>query len=86
MNTRTTFAHDHSTVKDNTDFILSHFEGQHEMFPRTTETFKTRGQVKIEYESDVMVSKRKVLDYFRQAGFVDCKINAFWLCSLNGIL
>lgn len=68
---------DYGQVSDNMDFILSHFEGQHELFDRTIQTFKTKGQVKIEYESDVRVSKRKMLDYFKQAGFVDCKINAF---------
>ena len=46
------------------------------MFPRTIQTFRTKGQVKIEYESDV-ISKRKMLEYFKQAGFKDCKINAF---------
>ena len=40
-------------------------------------TSKTRGQVKIEYESDIQKSKDKIFDYFKQANFTDCKINAF---------
>jgi hypothetical protein len=62
---------------DNIDFILSHFENQHEMFPRTIMTSKTGGQVKIEYESDIQKSKDKIFNYFRQASFAGCKINAF---------
>lgn len=40
-------------------------------------TSKTEGQVKIEYESDVQKSKDKIFEYFKQASFIDCKINAF---------
>ena len=31
----------HHSIKDNIDFILSHFEQQHELFPRTIMTSKT---------------------------------------------
>lgn len=68
---------DYGQVKANIDFILSHFEGQHELFPRTIQTYKTGGQVKMEYESDVNVSIDKIFAYFMQADFKDCKINAF---------
>src|SRR4051794_20389872 len=64
-------------IRENIDFILSHFENQHELFPRTIMTSKTGGQVKIEYESDVQKSKNKIFEYFKQADFSDCKINAF---------
>lgn len=64
-------------MRDNIDYILSHFENQHKTFPRTIMTSKTGGQVKIEYDSDVQKSKDKVFNYFRQASFADCKINAF---------
>jgi hypothetical protein len=40
-------------------------------------TSKTRGQKKIEYESDIQNSKDKIFEYFKDSGFIDCKINAF---------
>jgi non-catalytic primase subunit PriX-like protein len=40
-------------------------------------TSNTRGQVKIEYESDMQKSKDRIFDLFKQADFTDCKINAF---------
>src|SRR3954454_2498253 len=64
-------------IQDNIDFILSHFEGQHELFPRTIMSSKTGGQVNIEYESDIQKSKDKIFEYFSKASFTDCKINAF---------
>ncbi len=67
----------YSLIKDNIDFILSHFEGQHELFPRTIMTLKTRGQKKIEYETNLQASKDAIFYYFKNADFVDCKINAF---------
>jgi Primase X len=65
------------SVRNSIDFVLSHFEGQHELFPRTIMTAKTKGQKKIEHETDVQAAKDKVFDYFKQADFKDCKINAF---------
>lgn len=64
-------------IKGGIDFILTHFEKQHELFPRTIMTSKTRGQIKIGYESDLQSCKDKIFEYFRQALFIDCKINAF---------
>ena len=55
---------DEETIRENINFILSHFENQHELFPRTIMTFKTRGQRKIEYESDIQKSKEKIFEYF----------------------
>lgn len=66
-----------SSVRDNIDFVLAHFKGQHELFPRTIMTAKSRGQIKIKYETDIRLSKENILDYFKQANYVDCKINAF---------
>ncbi len=63
-------------MKD-TDFIISHFEGQHELFPRTIMTSKSGGKVVIEYESNVELSKDKVFNFFKKANFMDCRINAF---------
>jgi hypothetical protein len=40
-------------------------------------TSKTRGQKKIEYETNPQASKDAIFYYFRNADFVDCKINAF---------
>ena len=65
------------SVRENINFILSHFENQHELFPRTIMTLKTRGQIKIEYESDIQKSKDKIFEYFKKSDFIDCKINAF---------
>src|SRR5919107_4657616 len=68
---------DYDLINKNIDSILSHFENQHELFPRNIMTSKTRGQVKIEYESDVQKSKDKIFEYFKESDFIDCKINAF---------
>src|SRR3954453_1377437 len=68
---------DEETIRENINFIVSHFENQHELFPRTIMTLKTRGQRKIEYESDIQKSKDKIFEYFKKSDFIDCKINAF---------
>ena len=58
-------------------FILSHFEKQHELFPRTIMTSDTRGQVKVEYESPVQNSINKIFNMFKESNYYDCKINGF---------
>jgi hypothetical protein len=40
-------------------------------------TSKTGGQLKIEYESTIQNSKDRIFEYFKDSGFIDCKINAF---------
>ncbi len=65
------------SIRNSIDFILSHFDGQHELFPRTIMTDRFKGQKKIEHETDVQAAKDKMFDYFNQADFTDCKINAF---------
>lgn len=58
-------------------FILAHFEHQNELFPRTIMTNKTMGQVMINCYSDVQKSIDKIYQCFKEANFVDCRINAF---------
>ncbi len=65
------------SIKDNIDFILSHFEHQHELFPRTIMTAKTDGQIKIEYESDSNKIIQKILNHFHEANYKDYRINSF---------
>ena len=64
-------------IKHNIEFILSHFQGQHKLFPRTIMTARTKGQKVIEYHTDEQKSKDTIFDYFKLAKFMDCKINAF---------
>ena len=40
-------------------------------------TDRIKDQKKIEHETDAQAAKDKVFDYFKQADFEDCKINAF---------
>ena len=58
-------------------FILSHFEKQHVLFPRTIKTFDTKDQIKVEYESPVQNSINKIFDIFKESNYYDCKINCF---------
>ena len=71
------FIMDSSSIKNNIDFILSHVENQHELFPRTIMTPKIWGQITIEYESNMEASKGKDIQFFKESDFIDCKINAF---------
>ena len=68
---------DENIIRENIEFILSHFTIQHELFPRTIMTGDINYQMKIEYETDGLSIRKKLFDYFKQANFVDCKINAF---------
>ena len=65
------------TIFDGIKYILSHFEKQHELFPRTIMTSNTKGQVKVEYESSVQNSINKIFNMFKDANYYDCKINGF---------
>jgi hypothetical protein len=58
-------------------FILSHFEKQHVLFPRTIKTFDTKDQIKVEYELPVQNSINKIFDIFKESNYYDCKINCF---------
>ncbi|MDN5868205.1 MAG: hypothetical protein L0H55_12520, partial [Candidatus Nitrosocosmicus sp.] len=64
-------------IKRNIWFILSHFRHQNELFPRTIMTFKTGGQIVIDYKTDIQDSINQIYDYYREADFIDCRINAF---------
>ncbi len=65
------------TIFEGIKFIISHFEKQHELFPRTIMTSKTRGQVKVEYESPLQNSINKIFNMFKESNYYDCKINGF---------
>lgn len=59
----------YNSIESGLDFILSHFPNQR--YPRTISTKKTQNsQVKV-------YSKEDVLIYFKQANFIDCRINAY---------
>lgn len=58
-----------STVEEGLDFILSHFEDP--IWPRTISTHTTEGR-------QVLVkSKEEALARFKQANYIDCRINAY---------
>ena len=65
------------TIYEGIRYILSHFEKQHELFPRTIMTSKTGGQIKVEYESDIQNSIHKIFNVFKESSYSDCKINGF---------
>lgn len=66
-----------SRIKRNIMFILSHFKHQNELFPRTIMTSKIGGQKVIYYKTDIQGSINQIYDYFKEANFVDCRINGF---------
>ncbi|MDQ6723772.1 MAG: hypothetical protein M3Z01_05855 [Thermoproteota archaeon] len=65
------------TIFEGIKFILSHFEKQHVIFPRTIMTFDTKGQVKVEYGSPLQNSINKIFNMFKESNYYDCKINGF---------
>ncbi len=75
--TTTTTNVDERTIYEGIRYILSHFEKQHELFPRTIMTSKTGGQIKVEYESDIQNSIHKIFNVFKESSYSDCKINGF---------
>ena len=68
---------DSKIVRTGLEFILSHFGGQHELFPRTIMTGQSKGQIKVDDVSSEEEFKNKILKYYSQSGFRDCRINAF---------
>jgi hypothetical protein len=56
-------------------FVLSHFEKQHVLFPRTIKTFDSKDPIKVEYELPVQNSINKIFDMFKESNYYDCKIN-----------
>jgi hypothetical protein len=65
------------TIRDNIDFIISHFEGQHELFPRSILIGEQRIWKIIDFYSNEQKSKDRIFESFRKYGFIDCRINAF---------
>jgi Primase X len=62
---------DENPVNSGLDYILSHFEHQMQLWPRTISTKTTEGiQVKV-------YSKEEAIARFKQADFVDCRISAY---------
>jgi hypothetical protein len=58
-------------VKQGIRFILSHFEGRQQIFPRKMSTALSQGRQYIVY------SKEQILNECEKAGFVDCRLNAY---------
>jgi hypothetical protein len=58
-------------VKQGIRFILSHFEGRQQLFPRKMSTALSQGRQFIVYSED------QILHECEKAGFVDCRINAY---------
>ncbi len=57
-------------IDDNIRFILSHFNGQEFLFPRSIMTHETKVQIFVDNQDQIM-------DYFKQANFRDCRINGY---------
>jgi hypothetical protein len=66
---------EHSCIKG-LGYILNHFQGSH--WPRTISTKATQGKQVIVY------SRQEALTYFKAAGYLDCRINAYpyWRSSV----
>ncbi len=57
-------------IKENLQFILSHFNGQEYKFPRSIMTLKSKGQI----DSN---SEEEILQHFLESDFKGCKINGY---------
>ncbi len=68
---------DHEVIRENIDFMLSHFKTQHELFPRAILLGEQKKWVIIKYDSQGINCKDQIFEYSRQYDFVDCRINAF---------
>ncbi|CAN5719968.1 hypothetical protein BH23THE1_BH23THE1_35140 [soil metagenome] len=58
------------TLEHDIRFILSHFNGQEFLFPRSIMTSKTNGQIFVDSED-------QMIEYFKKANFVDCRVNGY---------
>jgi hypothetical protein len=58
-------------VKEDIDFLLSHFEGRQRLFPRKMSTFTTKGK------QFTVHNKEQILDACIKANFLDCRLNAY---------
>ncbi len=57
-------------IKRNIQYILSHFSYQEHKFPRAIMTLKTKGQVHVNNEEEI-------LEHFLESDFKDCRINGY---------
>lgn len=57
-------------IDDNIRFTLFHFSGQEFLFPRSIMTVRTKGQVFVENEE-------QLIKYFIESDFIDCRINGY---------
>ncbi|MDN5847793.1 MAG: DNA primase noncatalytic subunit PriX [Candidatus Nitrosocosmicus sp.] len=57
-------------ITDNIEFILSHFDGQEFLFPRSIMTYETEGQVFVDDQDQMR-------EYFKRGDFKDCRINGY---------
>jgi hypothetical protein len=60
-----------SKVKEGIDFILSHFEGRQQLFPRKISTYYSNSRQFTVY------NKEQILEECIKANFIDCRINAY---------
>ncbi|CAN5721655.1 hypothetical protein BH23THE1_BH23THE1_08410 [soil metagenome] len=58
------------TLEHDIRFILSHFNGQEFLFPRSIMTSKTNGQVFVDSED-------QMIKFFEEANFIDCRISGY---------
>ncbi len=56
--------------RENIQFMLSHFNGQEFLFPRSIMTSKTNGQVFVNSEA-------QITKVYEEANFIDCRINGY---------
>ncbi|KAA2283581.1 hypothetical protein [Candidatus Nitrosocosmicus sp. SS] len=67
-------------VKEGIDFILSHFEGRQQLFPRKISTaFSNNRQFTV-------YNKEQILNEYIKADFIDCRINAYPVLDNNDYL
>lgn len=57
-------------IKENLQFILSHFNGQEYRFPRAIMTLKSKGQIYSNNEDEIF-------HHFLESDFIGCKINGY---------
>jgi hypothetical protein len=58
-------------VKEDIDFLLSHFEGRQRLFPRKMSTLASQGKQFIVFD------KEQILDDCIKSNFIDCRLNAY---------
>jgi hypothetical protein len=64
-------------VKQGIKFILSHFEGRQQLFPRKMSTALSQGRQFIVY------SEAQILNECEKAGYIDCRLNAYPINTIS---